>query len=277
MKTRIVLGLFSILAVSGVLALVALREQDRMASFTEAFSARQIESGAALFENNCRSCHGPQGRGLEGVGPTLNAADLFDGRRLSAVAFSGSLEDYLRGVIAAGRPVPTAGTSYPLPMPTWSQRYGGPLRDDQVEALVLYIVNWRDQALAEGAPAPTAAPGETFGTDIAVALPAGDAAAGERLAETLGCAGCHVQSTVGPPWLPAAGVTGVGARAAERIVEPGYTGAATTPEQYLVESIVLPDVDLTEGYAAGLMPPGYGGRLTPQDVADLVAYLLTLR
>jgi hypothetical protein len=51
-------------------------------------------------------------------------------------------------------------------------------------------------------------------------------------------------------------------------------GHATTPEQYLFESIVLPNVHVVEGFAP-IMPDTYSRTLTEQDVADLIEYLMT--
>ena len=276
MKWRILLGTLAIVAVAGLLGMIALRERDRMAGFTQAYHARQIEVGAALFENNCRTCHGPQGQGIDGVAPAINAADLFNGQRLAAIGYIGTVEDYVRGVVAAGRPIPSAGTNYPNRMPTWSQRYGGPLREDQVDSLAAFIMNWEEQATG-GAVSTPAAPGEVVGTDIALTLPEGNADSGQALAETLGCAGCHLQSTVGPAWQAEGTQPGVGGRAADRFTQPDYTGQATTADQYLFESIVSPGAYLVPGFGQGIMPGNYGGRLSKQDLADLIAYLRSLR
>jgi cytochrome c2 len=163
-------------------------------------------------------------------------------------------------------------------MPTWSERFGGPLRDDQVDSLVAFIMNWEDRALAEATAAPELPAGEAVGTDIAQALPAGDAANGKTLAEgPFGCAACHVLSTVGPAWAGDGTTPGVGTRAAARLDEPGYNGAATTAEQYLLESIVDTHAYVVTGFDANLMPSTFGGRLTPQDAADLIAYMLTFK
>src|SRR3972149_11726207 len=133
MKWQIALGTLSVVATVIVLAIVAAGEPRRMAGFTTSYQARQIETGALIFENSCRPCHGPQGQGIEGVAPAINAADLFDGSRLAKIGYGGTLPDYVRGVIAAGRPVPSVGTTYPQRMPTWGAAFGGPLRDDQVD------------------------------------------------------------------------------------------------------------------------------------------------
>jgi hypothetical protein len=61
------------------------------------------------------------------------------------------------------------------------------------------------------------------------------------------------------------------------LTEPDYTGAATTPEQYLLESIVQPQVHIVTGFETIQMPANYGQTLTAQDAADLIAYLLTLK
>jgi mono/diheme cytochrome c family protein len=141
MKWHIWLGIASTVAMVVVLGWVALNETSRMARFTAGYAARQVENGATLYENRCRTCHGPQGRGVPGLAPAINAPDLFSGERLAQAGFSGTLENYLRGVIAAGRPVPSAGTSYPERMPSWGQEFGGPLRNDEIDSLVAFVMN----------------------------------------------------------------------------------------------------------------------------------------
>jgi mono/diheme cytochrome c family protein len=210
------------------------------------------------------------------VAPSINTPDLFNGQRLQVMGFSGTVEEYLKGVISAGRPVPSAGTNYPQRMPTWGEQYGGPLRDDQIEALVAFIMNWAER---EAGPEPTQAmpPGEAVGTDIHVSLPPGDPAAGQALAESLGCSGCHVLSTVGPAWMAQGGEPGIGTRALARVGQDDYAGGATTPEEYLVEAILVPGSYIVPGFESVQMPTNYGERLTAQQLSDLVAYLLSLQ
>ncbi|NIM92730.1 MAG: c-type cytochrome [Anaerolineales bacterium] len=278
MRWQIALGAVFVVIIVVALLLVGATETERMTSFSRAYYGRQIEVGALLFESSCRSCHGPQGKGIEGVAPAINSADLFNGDRLESISWTGTVEDYLRGVIAAGRPVPSEGTNYPQRMPAWGQEFGGPMRGDEIEGLVAYIMNWEDVALAEaGEGTPVPAPEDTIGTDITVELPEGDSDRGAALSDTLGCSGCHLLSEVGPPWLPDGGEPGIGERAGTRITQVDYTGEAINSEEYLIESIVLPDVYVVDGYQQGLMPGNYGDRLTVQEVADLVIYMLTLR
>ena len=126
---------------------------------------------------------------------------------------------------------------------------------------------------------------------FAVALPAGDAAAGETAVATLGCTACHIStggaSTLGPAWLAVNDPNGqgVGTRAALHLSEADYAGAATTPEQYLFESIVSPDAYLVPGNATyinaangqSIMPHTYATTLDAQHMADIIAYLQSLK
>ncbi|MBM2844051.1 MAG: putative cytochrome c oxidase subunit, partial [Anaerolineales bacterium] len=153
MKGSIVLGTLALLGLMGALLFVTINEVDRMQTAERAYDARAVETGALEFESRCRSCHGPQGKGTP-LAPPLNTAALFDGSRLAAAGYAGTVDNFVRGTISAGRPVPSAGTNYPQRMPTWGERFGGPLRDDQVDSLVAFVMNWEDRALAEGAAAP---------------------------------------------------------------------------------------------------------------------------
>jgi hypothetical protein len=81
----------------------------------------------------------------------------------------------------------------------------------------------------------------------------------------------------GPAWLASGGQPGIGGRAETAYQQTGYTGKATSPEEYLFESIVNPGAYLVANYSDGLMPAAYGGSLSEQDLADLIAYLLTLK
>jgi hypothetical protein len=114
------------------------------------------------------------------------------------------------------------------------------------------------------------------GKDLAQTLPAGDADRGAALAQSRDCLGCHRNLPVGPLYQPE-GEPAIGARAAERIESPDYTGQAQDAEQYLLESIVDPEAYVVDGFPAGLMPDGFAVLLTRQQAADLIAYLLTLQ
>lgn len=279
---RVLLGTFSIVLTAIVLGYVAVTELDRMASFETAYASRQIETGAALYQSSCVACHGDRGQG--GIGPSLSTADIVCGGRLKEIGYQGTVESYIEAAIAGGRPRASAAYANAAKrMPTWGQEYGGPFRKDQVQALTAYVMNWAEPyqdatgkcVVPEPTPNPNAA-----GTDITVQLSAGDAARGKASAEGSGaCAVCHVTGVgvLAPAWK-------VGDLAAHPQA-PDYGGQATTVEQYIIESIVAPNAYIVPPgpgatwVAAGpsSMPQDYATKLTKQDVADLIAYLLTLK
>ena len=130
-------------------------------------------------------------------------------------------------------------------------------------ALVLVFVLLLGLAACGGDAAPAGEPAAE-----------GDATTGKALfvqgtiGSQVGCAICH---SLEP------GVMGLGPSLATVGTEAGNRVADTSAVDYLRESIVAPDAHIVEGFAGGLMPPTYGDELTEQQVADLVAFLLTLK
>lgn len=130
-----------------------------------ALTGREVEVGADLFGNYCSPCHGKQGEGIPSVAPAINRKDLLDGRHEKAVGWPGSVQGFIKNTISAGRPVQSRPDLYTAHMPTWSNEYGGPMRPDQVDALVTFVQNWQDKAPEvdawppPGTPRPTPTPG----------------------------------------------------------------------------------------------------------------------
>ena len=237
--SRILIGLISVLiAVSGMVY-IAINEPDRQEEFKRAFEARSIENGAAIFTEFCSECHGIHGQGIEGVAPALNTKHFFEGR-LKEVGYQGSLESYITLTVAGGRPV-KSDQSYPRNMPTWSVDYGGPLRNDQVDNVTAYILNWEAEALDTGD-----GPQEL--------IPEGD-----TLFEVqLGCVGCHAINGAG-------GQTG-----------PDLTNVFEQGENFVRQSILNPNAVIAEGFSANIMPQTFGDRLSDENLNDLLAYLASV-
>ena len=63
---------------------------------------------------------------------------------------------------------------------------------------------------------------------------------------------------------------GLGDHAVTRV--PGQS-----PALYLYTSIIDPNAHVVEGFQPGLMPPIYQQSLTSEQLANMVAYMLTLR
>ena len=95
------------------------------------------------------------------------------------------------------------------------------------------------------------------------------------------CAGCHSVEPgvvlVGPSLSTLAKAAG------ERIRDPHYQGTARTPAAYLEESLlkpsayIVPDGVYASPQGVSFMPDTYERTLKPEDVKDLIAYLMTLQ
>ncbi|GAB4479114.1 MAG: hypothetical protein Kow0088_19660 [Anaerolineales bacterium] len=278
-QLEIFLGTLIVFFTAGLILWYGINEPKRMAEYELSQRAKAIEVGAEIFDNNCKGCHGPQGEGVAGLWPPLNDKHFFT-NRLTEVGWSGSLEDYIISTVSAGRLVSTRPDLYPGQgrpvMPAWAESYGGPLRDDQIRSVAAFILNWKDTAPDRSAQMAAMA-GPPTGTDITKELPEGDPTRGEGLANTKGCVVCHISAPTGPAWLATPEQAGIASRAEAVLSDPNYTGNATSAAQYLHESIVLPNAYIVPGFQAGIMPPNYGDTLTDQELADLIAYLLTLK
>lgn len=95
-----------------------------------------------------------------------------------------------------------------------------------------------------------------------------------------GCFACH--STAPGMQLVGPSVAGIGARAEEVVTSPDYTGSATDAAGYIRESILNPNAYIVPGatFSAGgvsFMPQNTEELLTPEEIDQVVAYLLTLR
>ena len=74
----------------------------------------------------------------------------------------------------------------------------------------------------------------------------------------------------------------IGALAGERVRSPDYRGQATDPAGYIHESIVNPNAFLVPGqnYSSNgqsMMPGHFATTLTPEQIDQLVAYLMSLK
>ena len=210
-RLQITIGLLLILATMFIILFVGVNDLTvGLEEKTDAHLARSIENGAALYAQNCAiPCHGVYGEGRQA--PTLNTPTLFDtgpDGRIAQMNWTGTVESYIRSAIAAGRP----GTT----MQPWSQEYGAPLREDEVQDLTNFIMNWQENAgeFPEGVMQAEATP-----------IPEDQlATVGAELIESQGCTGCHAiegisQSQVGPA------LSNIGSGAEERVADAGVENA----------------------------------------------------
>ncbi len=224
----------------------------------------------------------------------INEVEVFfnnNGTRLAQVGWAGDLQGYVVTTLIHGRPGSGNVWLSSEGMAPWSQLAGAQLRQDQIEDLAAYILNWDKGAnwtredfgavaqygkpLADGS-LPTGPQPEKTGTDVSGILSrwqadeiVGSPESGVLLYEAkFGCKDCHQNGASAPDTV------GTFARIQnERLAEARFAGY--TVEQYIVESIVLPGDYVVDGYSSGLMPDNFGTRMIDQQLADIVAYLMT--
>lgn len=122
------------------------------------------------------------------------------------------------------------------------------------------------QGTAPDAP-PATLSAQTYRSTVEGLLAGADPVHGEQLVqETYECYVCHIQGA----GQQAPAFDGVALRAAE-------TRPPLVAEAYLYESIVYPQVHIAgeDGEYSGAMPANYGTRLSPEELGDILAYLLT--
>jgi len=257
-----------------------------------------VERGAALYAGNCSPCHGVQGQG-NATNPTTQKATGApplrgfvtevgpDGKPAQVAWTKSRTEDYIRATISAGRP-PLGGHPAPgtIVMPTWSERFGGPLRDIDVDYLVTFLESqeWNLVAKSKDLPAdfakatpappvstsvlrpnPTPGPQGSGIIDVetgAEPFKAGNADAGKQVFSTKGCVGCH---------------TIEGLQGAVGTVGPPLTHIASQPYDSFPNDDAFLKQWINDPQAAkpGTAMPKLG--LSDQELNDVVTYLLTLK
>jgi cytochrome c oxidase subunit II len=115
-------------------------------------------------------------------------------------------------------------------------------------------------AACGGGETTTPTPEEVQGTVPQQTVAEGDPEAGKEVFDSANpaCGTCHTFEAAGSD-----GTTG-----------PNLDDALQGKDaQFILESIVNPDAEITDGYDAGIMPKTYGEDLSDKQLADLIAFL----
>jgi mono/diheme cytochrome c family protein len=291
---RVIFGVISVIGFLAACAFVGISDLSRaLGAQDEKYNARAIEAGAQVYFEQCSRCHGTDGKGVEGQGPALsslnflgkvdeNGVEVQKSQRVIDVGWPSTLDSYVRAVTASGIPLKSSN-EWEVTHPAFGQAYGGNLRDDQIVNVSKFILNWR-QSPAESGVIDSPKPGEGF-TPKPTAVPlTPEQEAGKAVFLKTGCNACHTikgvsNGGIGP------NLSKIATDAPEIIASAEYKssqGKATTPEEFIHESIVSPNAYVapqcpTGPCPANVMPPNFEQTIAPADLTNLVAYLNSLK
>jgi mono/diheme cytochrome c family protein len=127
---------------------------DALVAYTlESAQGTSVEVGQQLFSQNCAACHGSFGEG--GPNPTREGDIIFP---ISTGEYLKTRDDFtLREIIAQGQPN--------FGMSPFGSAYGGPLDDDEIDAIVAFIRAWEDHPPVELPPEVQVASQDTVSLD----------------------------------------------------------------------------------------------------------------
>lgn len=237
-------------------------ESKGLQSRADKWEGEKIEIGAALYGLHCKSCHGMRGEGVGQLGPSLSDKQFFE-NRLGEVGYQSTLRNYILATTEQGRMMGTrpyyAGNGSSMVMPPWHQKFGGPLRSDELESIATYILNW--EATARGL------------VELAeLELPkisSGDPRTIERGQKVFmaHCNRCHGMTQTGDSQTLGPDLSDISSTAGSR--REGLDG-----EGYIRESVLVPAKLIVEGFEVAASTNSCGGVLTETELAALAAYLL---
>lgn len=303
---RIIAGLISLTISLAVCFMVGLADtRFAMNERDLNFRARSIEQGARYFEDQCSRCHGIDGKGIEGIGPGISNENFLgqleygevDGQRvmntlkpsprLAELGYIGTLRDYVRSVIASGLPIKSSN-EWDSPHPPFHEKYGGPFREDQVDNVANFVLNWGIKPYSDAEaiiPPPPGAGGAPKPTPVPLTA---EQEAGKKVyLGTAGCQTCHAIKGVGNQGVVGPNLAKIATVAGERIASDEYKSgvkgtAATTAEEYIIQSIHEPNAFVVPkcpagACVAGVMTQNFKTSIPEADFKNLVAYMLTLK
>ena len=199
---------------------------DALVSYTfNAAKGTSLEVGQEIFSKNCAACHGDFGEG--GPNPT-RPNDII--APISSSEFLKTRDDFtLRAIIAQGQPN--------FGMSPFGSSFGGPLDDDQIDAIVAYLRSWELNPPVELPPEVVPSQAVLSATDVYRNL----------------CAQCH-----GPN-----GEGGLG----PSLSDPVFQSANS--DQQIFDTI-------NQGHKATAMI-GWGEVLSAEQIQDLVKFIRGLK
>jgi len=230
---------------------IAVEQDEELLHFGEViFSEDEDEPAAA----GCARCHGPEGEGGEipndpdgRSAPSLRTASLAEKLRANP--------NYVHLAVSYGGVVVSGNVN--SPMPAWSTEVGGPLNEQQVEAVVALVEHW----LEDAEPVPE---------DVEDTVEAG-----AEVFASAGCVGCHGPDLGGGAGPPLTNVGNEVGNLPEPVADQEQYVADYEEDPYLALGQWIRDsaANYNEGEPTG-MPPHPESALSDSALQALITFLL---
>lgn len=247
---------------AALLVVIIATEPVRLQQARAEATGDEIERGALLYHDHCRSCHGVRGEGVGQLGPPLADTTFFTTRR-TEVGWTSTLRSYILATIEHGRLMGTrpiyVGNGSTAVMPAWLDRYDGPLRSDQIQAIATFIHNWEDTALGQVQLEPLV---------LAETAPH-DAKAISRGREVFirSCASCHTFDDIKAASYAGPDLSNIDVPTSDK-PDPA------DQQNYIQESVLIPEATIKSEYAEQADANPCGAILTVTELRDVIVYLL---
>ena len=258
------LGVVLVTVLSVFTVLYWLTDTARRDSLAVAQEEELHEYGEVIFSNDpaepaaagCANCHGEDGTGGEPgaavVGPNLHSRSLADKLRANS--------NYVHLAVSYGGVVVSGNVN--SAMPAWSYEVGGPLNEQQIEAVVALVESWA----AEAAEQPLEEVENT-------------AEAGAEVFASAGCASCHgaeLEGTTSGPNIQTIG-SGVITDLEDWVMPSGLDQMVADyeedPRMFLELWIRDSAANYNDGASTG-MPPHPESSLSDSALQALITFLL---
>lgn len=259
------LGVILLIVMGAFTVAYWLTDESRRASLGAHHDEEMVPLGEVIFSVSktdpraagCARCHGAEGEGgpipndaAGRMAPSLHTASLADKLRVNA--------NYVHLVVSYGGVVVSGNVK--SPMPAWSSEVGGPLNEQQLEAVVSLVEGWAEEAAAN-------APEDVEDTPEA----------GAEVFASAGCQGCHGSELEGTGSGP--DIRGISSGVVTELpVEPSQLDQmvadyAEDPRAFLERWIRDSAVNYNDGEPTG-MPAHPEGTLPPSQLQALITFLL---
>lgn len=134
MRDKVILGVTLSIVLLATLAIYGVVDATKGSQTSIEDRERAVDNGKHIFAQYCIQCHGPLGEGC--IGPALNRTvwrPEINGTKNPD--FDDASKDFITKVVTRGR----ASNQPGIQMPPWGLNENGPLNDEKIENVVMFI------------------------------------------------------------------------------------------------------------------------------------------